>query len=234
MGNETSSAKRVVKIHTLPNPDAKPSRGHVTWIEPRLLQNEYEDESLSRPYHCDAVSHRGVDAIGFLPYWQQQDGQWWVFLVRCFRPAQTARPVPIDPPFVVEIIAGVMEEGEQGEQGIRRRTVAEALEEGGFVLSEDRVQPLGPSFLTSPGVYTEMIHLTCAEVNMAERTTPTMDGSVMEELQEGLSLSLAEALSWCNRGDIFDAKTELALRRLNDKLNPPQGSDPTHGRFTAD
>jgi ADP-ribose pyrophosphatase len=44
------------------------------------------------------------------------------------------------------------------------------------------------------------------------------DGSCLEEGGAALVLPLAEALARCRRGEIADAKTEVALRRLAERL----------------
>ncbi|MCX7056636.1 MAG: NUDIX hydrolase [Proteobacteria bacterium] len=82
---------------------------------------------------------------------------------------------------------------------------AELAEEAG--LAARRWQSLGQA-LTSPGVYTEVIHLFLAEDLLAVPTAPERD-----EVFEVVWLPLAEALRRALEGDIVDAKTVIGLAR---------------------
>ena len=194
-------------------------RGRVTRLRSYKVRNHYADGGCSRVYDLDVVSHKGTDAVAVLPYWKGEDGEWRVMLARCFRPALTLREITPEPePFIYEAMAGVMEMGEEDAGGPARRAAEELHEESGFVVRPDEVEMLGPAFYTSPGVYTEKIHLAAARVDPLKRGEPTRDGSVMEELLRTVEFKLSEALELCRAGAVRDAKTELALRRLADKL----------------
>jgi ADP-ribose pyrophosphatase len=82
---------------------------------------------------------------------------------------------------------------------------AELAEEAG--LEARRWQSLG-HVVTSPGVYTEVVHLFLAEDLVAVPAAPERD-----EVFELAWLPLAEALRRALEGDIVDAKTIIALQR---------------------
>jgi ADP-ribose pyrophosphatase len=130
-----------------------------------------------------------------------------------------------------EVVAGVLEPGERGFEALQRRAAAEVAEEAGISLPHDRYQRLGGPFFMLPGTASEKIHLVQAEVPHDGRTGPWPapehgDGSPLEEGAELLWRPLAEALAACDHGEIEDAKTELALRRLVALLAARQGAGP--------
>ena len=53
-------------------------------------------------------------------------------------------------------------------------------------------------------------------MNPDTRREPDGDGSPLEAAATIIDVSLADALAACREGDIRDAKTEIALRRLAD------------------
>lgn len=191
--------------------------GRVAWIKRLRVRNAFVDGSFSRPYNVDIVSHKGIDAVAILPYWRDDDGRVQLMLLRSFRPALTFRDAdPESEPYLIEAIAGILERGEgsQGRAGIRHRAAREALEEAGIEIPQETVAILGEPFFTSPGVYTEKLWVTAAEVDPGVRNEPSLDGSVMEEMIRPLVFSLEEARLMCDTGEIRDAKTEIAIERL--------------------
>ena len=55
-------------------------------------------------------------------------------------------------------------------------------------------------------------------MNPENRTAPSLDGSALEHGGEVIAVDLDEALECCKRGEIPDGKSELALRRLRERL----------------
>ncbi len=208
---------RIELVEDETNPDR--DSGRVAWIRRLKVHNRYGDGNSSRDYRLDVVSHRGIDAVGVIPYWIAE-GQTYVFLLRCFRPALAFRPIqPEKTPFLIEVVAGVLEDGEHDIDGVRQRAVAETREEAGFTVNESDIVMLGEPFFSSPGVFTEKLWLCAVPVNPAEREEPTRDGSVMEDLLAPRPMALTEALQQCRQGAIRDAKTEIALERFARWLN---------------
>ncbi len=208
--------KRLKRIEPLDEPMVQ--EGKVTRLRTYQLANHYESGERSRGYTLDVVSHKGTDAVGVLPFWQE-NGVWRVMLLKSFRPALTFRDrSPEGVPFIYEVIAGVLEKGENSVDGILHRAREELLEEAGLRVDVSRIEPLGGAFYVSPGIYTEKIHLACVEIDSPSCEEPRRDGSVMEELLESVLFDLDEALELCEKGEIREAKTELALRRLKERL----------------
>jgi ADP-ribose pyrophosphatase len=125
---------------------------------------------------------------------------------------------------VAEIVAGMLEAEDDGEGGIERRAVAECMEEAGARVERASIAPLGGPMFASPGLSDEMVHYRCVETDLDALGTPTGDGSVMEEAGQVVVLSLDEAIDRCRAGSIPDAKTEIALVRLRDRLADDQNS----------
>jgi ADP-ribose pyrophosphatase len=115
----------------------------------------------------------------------------------------------------VELVAGILEKGEDDWPAIQRRAVAEAHEEAGLRVPADAVVRLGPPGYPTPGMFAERFHFVAVEVRDPEAGEhPPTDGSPFEEGAELMWLSLDEALARCDAGAISDLKTELGLRRL--------------------
>ena len=119
---------------------------------------------------------------------------------------------------VVEIAAGVLEEGDGGLGGIERRAAAEAAEECGLHVDPADVDALGGAMFPSPGVTDEKVFFRCAEVQADHAGEASGDGSAMEESQRLVVLELGEAITRCRRGEIPDMKTEIGLLRLADRI----------------
>jgi ADP-ribose pyrophosphatase len=102
-----------------------------------------------------------------------------------------------------ELPAGKIDPGETP-----RDTVTRELAEEAGVIAEDWTD-LGPMH-SSPGVFTEVIHLW-----MARGLTRRTHAHEHDELIEIHWLPLAQALDWCNDGEITDAKTLVGLYRAH-------------------
>jgi ADP-ribose pyrophosphatase len=131
-----------------------------------------------------------------------------------------AAPLPEPPPglFMTELVAGIIEVGDRGEEGLRVRAAHEVAEEAGFTVDPSAVVLLGAGSYPSPGSMIEKFYFVAVEVDPATQQPLSGDGSPMEEGARTRWLSLDDALAACMRGDIPDLKTELGLRRLRDHL----------------
>ncbi len=189
------------------------------------LRNRYEDGGLSERYVCDFV-HRdvGLDAVVVVVWARRPDGGVNVLIRDGLRPSlavgREGAPLPDgrDYLFISEVVAGIIERGEHGEDGIRRRAAAEVLEEAGFEVDAGDVVMLGAAAFPSPGAFTEKFWLAAVEVNPGTRRIPEGDGSPMEEGASVRWSELDEAIAAGVSGELEDMKTELALRRLRDRL----------------
>lgn len=192
------------------------------------LRNRRDDGSLSRPYVCDFhVRPMGLDAV-VVAIWHRAEGAVKVLLRDGLRPplavgrAAECQVVPDRQEylFLTELVAGILEEHDRGDVGLRRRAADEVLEEAGYRLDPAAIVPLGHGLFPSPGSAAEKFFLMAAEVtDPADQIPLEGDGSPMEEGATVRWVTLDEALAMCTRGEIEDCKTEIGLRRLRDYLS---------------
>jgi ADP-ribose pyrophosphatase len=111
------------------------------------------------------------------------------------------------PGWLLELPAGMLEQGETAEECARR----EGLEETGYAVLN--LRSIACLYL-SPGVSSERIHLFYSEVSSANRTGK--GGGVVAEQEDIrlIGLPIDEALTMARKGQILDAKTLVALQWL--------------------
>jgi len=192
-------------------------------------RNRRVDGSVSDVYPIDVLDRPSLDAVAVC-LWARSPKGVEVLLRRQLRPAvhfrrgrQRVMPEP-DVLLFEELVAGVLEPGERDLEALRRRAAEEVLEEAGFSLAPERFEPLGAGFYMLPGIISEKIHLLAAEIERgpgeAAIDAPAEgDGSPLEEGATLAWRGLEEAISACKSGEIEDAKTEIALRRLKERLS---------------
>ena len=116
-----------------------------------------------------------------------------------------------------EVPAGLVEPSERGESGLRRCAARETLEETGLRLAPEAFALLGPPVLPTAGVLGEMVWFLAAQVPATMRAEPPAgDGSALEERAELRWIPMQAALRAVRSGALLDAKTELAVRRLQE------------------
>ncbi len=191
-------------------------------------RNRRADGSVSPVYPIDVIDRPTLDAVAVCLWARTPRGI--EILMRCgLRPAalfRRGRPAVLPEPeylLLEELVAGVLEPGEQGLEALRRRGAEEAREEAGVDVAPDRLQPLGGPFFMLPGIASEKIHLLSGEIDRFGPDEPfdAPDGGDGSPLEEGATLrwrELGDAIAACDRGEIEDAKTEIALRRLAARL----------------
>jgi ADP-ribose pyrophosphatase len=194
------------------------------------LQNLHRDGSVSPRYFCEFVDRprHGTDAVVVGLWHKNASGQVEVLLREGLRPAlrfgrpPDRLPLPDAAPYLLftEVVAGILEEDDRGEEGIRRRAAIEAMEEAGLRIDPAAVVLLGRPVFPTPGMAPECFYLTCAEVDPATAAAPEGDGSPMEEGSRQRFVPLTDAIRQCESGEICDAKTEILLRRLAAHLSP--------------
>jgi ADP-ribose pyrophosphatase len=191
-------------------------------------RNRRRDGSTSPEYPIDVIDRPTLDAVAVCLYARTPAGV-EVLTRRGLRPAAYFRrgKVAVLPEreylLVEELVAGVLEPGEVGLDALRRRGAAEAREEAGIEVPPGRLEPLGGPFFPLPGIVSEKIHLLAAEVPRpaVEGRHPAPREGDGSPLEEGAVLEwreLGAAIAACERGEIEDAKTEIALRRLAARL----------------
>jgi ADP-ribose pyrophosphatase len=162
---------------------------------------------VERPMGLDAVVlclwRRGVDGIE-------------VLLRSSLRvPLKFGRPEPRPQMLFTELVAGILEPGDD----LRERAAAEALEEAGLSVSAAAVQQLGGPMFPTPGMCAEQFHFAACEVAPdAVAIEPQGDGSPFEQGARLEWVSLNEAFARIADSRVQDLKTEGALRRLRDIL----------------
>jgi ADP-ribose pyrophosphatase len=191
-------------------------------------RNRRADGSTSAEYPIDVIDRPTLDAVAVC-LWARSAAGVEVLTRRGLRPAaffRRGKPAVLPEPeylLVEEIVAGVLEPGERGLDALRRRAADEAREEAGIDVPLEKLEPLGGPFFPLPGIVSEKIHLLAAEVERPPRAGPydaphEGDGSPLEEGAVLQWRELRAAIRACEDGEIEDAKTELALRRLATRL----------------
>jgi len=209
--------------------DERVGGGGFLEIRRLRLRNRRADGTISGPYVCDAIARPyGQDAVVVAVYARRGPDHHRVdVLVReGLRPAlvfgrEAARaPLAEARPtlYLTELVAGIVEDGDRGEDGLRARAAHEVHEEAGFVVAPSAITLLGAGMYPSPGSMVEKFYFVAVEVDPAAQGPLAGDGSPMEEGARTRWLALDDALAACMRGEIEDLKTELGLRRLRDHL----------------
>lgn len=202
--------------------DERVGEGGFLTIRRLRLRNRRADGSASATYVCDAVVRPyGQDAVIVAVYAGDR-----VLVRDGLRPALALGRDPARSPLLesapqltlTELVAGIVEEGDRGEAGLRLRAAHEVHEEAGFVVDPTAIVLLGAGLLPSPGCLVEKYFFTAVEVDPALQQALTGDGSPMEEGARTRWLQIDDAIAACVRGEITDLKTELGLRRLRDHL----------------
>jgi ADP-ribose pyrophosphatase len=195
----------------------------------RLIRGRYRatypDGSQSAPFIYDAIDRNALDAVVIAAHFAAPDGTRRVFLRSALRPPLTLRdrsrsPVPDEAcnGGLWELPAGLVEPSEQSARGIVHSAQRELREELGFHVELAELHALGHSAFPAPGFVAERHFFFEIEVDPKARREPELDGSPLERFGAIVDLPLSEAISLCRRGVIEDEKTELALRRLLEKL----------------
>ncbi|HET7539170.1 MAG TPA: NUDIX hydrolase [Polyangiaceae bacterium] len=185
----------------------------------------YPDGTQSAPFVYDVVDRDALDAVVIVAHFVGPDGVPRVFLRSALRPPLTLRdrahsPLPNEAcdGNLWELPAGLIEPSERSPAGAVRAAQRELREELGFEVGLDALAPLGHSTFPAPGFVAERHFFFEVRVEPGARRAPEQDGSALEHFGKVIELPLREALDLCRTGAIEDAKTELALRRLSEKL----------------
>ncbi|SET50911.1 NUDIX hydrolase [Stigmatella erecta] len=183
-------------------------------------QNRRADGSASKVYRVDVVDRPRLDAVAVLVYRRGASGL-EVLTRMNLRPAAFFRKgkdmaVPDGRSYlrVEEIVAGLLELEDKGEEGLRHRAAEEVREEAGYVVSPEEIRLLGAGFFVAPGILSEKVFPAAVDVTGKQPQTPEGDGSPLEEGTELRWHPIEALLAACRRGEVPDAKTEIAITRL--------------------
>jgi ADP-ribose pyrophosphatase len=186
-------------------------------------RNRRADGTSSPVYRVDVVDRPRLDAVAVLVYRRGASGL-EVLTRMNLRPAAyfrkdnrdamtVADPVP-GYLRVEEIVAGLLEPEDKGEEGLKRRAAEEVREEAGYTVKPEDIQLLGGAFFLAPGILSEKVFPAAVDVTGMEPVEAEGDGTPLEEGSQLHWRPIQEVLEACRRGDIPDAKTEVALTRL--------------------
>jgi ADP-ribose pyrophosphatase len=170
---------------------------------------------------CDRAA---MDAVIVVAHFRAPNGARKVLLRSCVRPPialRVPREAIDEDGRMWEVVAGLIEPGEDAQAAAAR----ELGEELGFAVAASALVPLGPFTYPAPGIIGERHVFFHLEVDPASRATPTEDGSALERGAEIIEVDLAVALEAARAGNLRDAKTELALRRLAELYATPRLED---------
>ena len=164
----------------------------------RLRHPRYQGD-MSEPLSREVLERGQVAAVLPIDVRRRK-----VVLIEQFRPGAFVRGWH---PWLLECVAGVIDNGECAQELCHR----EAMEEAGCTIRD--LQPMMAPFLTSPGMSTETISLFWAKA-VADSV-----GGIHGLCEEGeniraLSVDIDEAIDWLDRGLIVNAKTVIALQWL--------------------
>ena len=183
-------------------------------------QNRRADGTASKVYRVDVVDRPRLDAVAVLVYRRGESGL-EVLTRMNLRPAAYFRrgkemTVPDAATYlrVEEIVAGLLEPEDKGEAGLRHRAAEEVHEEAGYAVKPEEIQLLGAGFFLAPGILSEKVFPAAVDVTGREPGVPEGDGSPLEEGTHLQWRPIRELLAMCRRGDVPDAKTEIAILRL--------------------
>ena len=191
----------------------------------RRYRAKYPDGSQSAPFLYDAVDRVSLDAVVIAAHFLTPGGERRVYLRSSVRPPLMLR----DPArstlegerfdgLMWELPAGMIDLAELSPAGVPRAAQRELLEELGFDVPLGALQPLGQSMFPAPGFCAERQFYFEVAVNPSKRQEPGLDGSALEHFGAVVDVALGEALELCQNGVIEDSKTELVLRRLQERF----------------
>ena len=203
--------------------DLRVGEGGFLHLRRLRLRARLDDGSVTRDGLYDFVERpMGLDAV-VLALWTRGDGGAVRVLLRdgVRIPLVFGRGGNGEPLRCTEVVAGILEAGEDGPAAIAQRAADEAHEEAGLRVEASAIEQLGPPMFPTPGMCAELFHLVACEVSRAQveaTEDPPGDGSPFEEGAHVRWVPLTDALAACARGEIQDMKTELILRRLSERL----------------
>jgi ADP-ribose pyrophosphatase len=202
-------------------------QGGFLTIRRLRMRNVHDDGSRSAEYLVDFIARpKGHDAVVVALWNRGPDGVRVLIRSGLRLPlhvgrAQDELAVPDPRPYLFfkEVVAGIVERQDRGEAGLKKRAAMEVEEEAGYVVDPGRIELLGAGTFPSAGAFPERFFLAAVEIDdPAVGGVLAGDGSPMEEGASIEWLGLDQAIGACVSGEIEDAKTELTLRRLRDRL----------------
>jgi 8-oxo-dGTP pyrophosphatase MutT (NUDIX family) len=195
-----------IKVYPVNEPSDRVSKDFLT-IKKQWFEISYPNLTRSPSFRYDSVERRALDAVTIIAHYELS-GVRVLYLRSCIRPAMHDKlPEHVS---LWEFAAGLIEGGESPIEAAQR----ECEEELGFKLSLDKFKELGSFMLPTPGICAERIHFVEVEVDPADRTEPTLDGSPLEKHGLVEEASLDTILNMVINGELPDAKTQIGAWRM--------------------
>jgi len=167
-------------------------------VEKWIYQFENDNGELTQP--VDRLMLKRADAAAVIIFNTDTER---VLLIRQFRHSTYDK----GPGWIIEAVAGVIEQGEPSEDAVKR----EAIEEVGYKLRN--IEKVA-TFYTSPGYTTERMFVYYAEVTNADKVA---EGGGMEEENEYIetvAFTLDELNNAIQNDKLNDSKTIIAANYL--------------------
>jgi ADP-ribose pyrophosphatase len=192
------------------------------WLRVRRLRcrNRRADGTTSEIYRVDVVDRPRLDAVAVIVF-RRVANDVEVLTRQQLRPAayfRKDRPKTIEDGrshlFIEEIVAGLLEPTDHGEEGLRSRAAVEVAEEAGFQVPPAEIVLLGGPYFLAPGIVSEKMFPCAVDVTGKPQAPPSGDGSPLEEGATLRWRTLPELLRACRSGEIQDARTEIGAARL--------------------
>lgn len=200
----------VVRDHSA---EAKATGGFLN-VRRLEIVARFPDGTASAPFPYDIATRASLDVVAIVPHYVDA-GVRYVYLRSSLRPPLAFRENPPATGGVAwELPAGLIDGGETPAEAAAR----ELEEEIGFHLAPSAMRALGGTTYPVSGMCGESHAFFEVEVDPAKRGVPSEDGSPLERGAAIVAVPLEEALEHCRTGAIRDAKTELALRRLAERV----------------
>lgn len=175
-------------------------QGYYRMDRYRLRHRKY-DGQWSRPITREVLERGHAAAV--LPYDPVHDR---VILIEQFRTGAYAHGAS---PWQIEIVAGIIDEGETGAEVARR----EALEEAGCKLGDELLPVM--NYYMSPGAVSEFMEIYCASCDSQGLGDETICGLDHEDEDiRVLAVPLQQAIMLMNTGGIRNSPAIIALQWL--------------------
>jgi len=216
--------------------EAAPGEGGFLTLVRLRYRNVYAGGGRSRPYLYEYIHRRGYDAVAIALFHEEGGEPHMAWRPGIRVPVYFRKDLPLALPDgrlylpFPEAVAGSVEAGDRGREGLLKRVVEEVWEEAGFRVAAGEILSLGGGFFPSHGQSSEKIHLCAVRVSPSRRETAPGDGSVNEADAPAVRFSpVREILLKSASGEMEDPKLEILAWRLCLRL----GYLPLEGRYAG-
>lgn len=199
------------KINIYPLNRPIPDDNEFLKIHRQYYEADYPNGTRSLAFLHDIVLKKHIDAVVMICHTIISRTR-CIYLRSAVRPA-IANRFPNESN-LWELPAGLIENNEDPVQ----TAIRETKEEVGFEVSPESVKQLGEFIFPTVGICSERITFFEVEVDYEKRAEPTLDGSPLEKYGIVECISLSSAMSLVRQSFFKDSKTELGIRRFNDKF----------------